>query len=183
MFARITLAALFATAAVASPAPAPTSTSPDLSNFTEIPKPVREGDFNLLETEKDCTDPDDTGDLWTVENMARKCNGEDTECTWKYQVNTYKEGTDPYECEYTIKSKDGVPASEVTTYDWDGYECDVFHITQEYYPEKNGNPGYTVLCANYPKDLRRIFAGYDDNEIANGETPVDKTYCVEQPQA
>ncbi|KAF4448290.1 small secreted [Fusarium albosuccineum] len=175
MFAHATLTLLLATTALAA--------SNDIPDFKSMPEPVATGNgWSEKLVKAQCTAENQTGELWTVKNLKRYCNPKDTECTWKYQIATKKTANNPYHCVYTIKSKNGVPASKVTTYDGDGIHCGVFHITQEYFlPQQQGAPPYTVICANHPSDNRRIFAGFDDTEYANGHTAKDKTYCVELP--
>lgn len=154
MFAKTALATIFATAAVAAPA------SLGFEMPETMPKPV------AFDKEKAAT-----GEQWTVQYLKRYCNPEDTECVWKYLVNTYKEGTDPYHCEYTVT---GSPASKTDITDDAPAECEVFKVTQGYDPQ-----GFTVIVPVHVPTGRHIYAGFADWEYANGHTAQDKTFPVE----
>ncbi|KAJ4252726.1 hypothetical protein NW762_010632 [Fusarium torreyae] len=111
------------------------------------------------------------GEQWTVQGLKRYCNKADTECVWKYSVNTYKKGTDPYYCEYTVR---GSPASKTDVTAQDGVTCKVFVIQQGY-----DASGFTTIVPLHPPTGRRIYASFEDWEYVNGHVAKDKTFNVE----
>ncbi|KAF4995323.1 hypothetical protein FDECE_12814 [Fusarium decemcellulare] len=152
-----TVLALFASTAAAIPA-ARAVESVEIPETKSLPVPLNKAKAAA-------------GEQWTVEGLKRYCNPADTRCIWKYHVNTYKKGTDPYYCEYTVY---GSPASKTDVTAADGIRCEVFVIQQGY-----DASGFTTIVPLHPSTGRRIYASFEDWEYANGHTAADKTFNVE----
>lgn len=144
-------------------AAAPASKVPGVPQANSVPVP-----FNKTKAEN--------GEQWTVESLSRTCNEDGTYGLWKYHVNTYKEGTDPYYCEYGVTDSSNSPASKTDITEEDTVSCaDIFYITQCYNDE-----GYTVIVPIHPDTGRRMYAGFDGYKYTNGHTAADKTFPVHE---
>lgn len=141
MLTKTVLATLFATAALASP------TS---RNANSKRREVKSLQADVPE--------------WTVEELVRTCNDEDTKCTWTFGINT-NDDSDVVDCEYVVE---GDPASETpgTT----PQSCGPFSITSGYDSGDAEGNGFTVLSVVNYKIGKLIYAGYNDRLLKNGET-------------
>lgn len=150
MLAKTILVSLFATAALAAPASSPRPKG--------MPTPV------ALNAETDLG-------KWTIEGLNRTCDKKDTECTWRFSIDTHKEGGTPYDCVYNVTGSDDTPASKSSG---PGADCEVFTIKTGY-----DKTGFTMLTPVHPPTERMIYAGYADEDLKNATTLPDLSWKVE----
>ncbi|KAI6778573.1 putative surface protein 1 protein [Emericellopsis cladophorae] len=106
---------------------------------------------------------------WTVLDMSRDCNKDDTKCTWTFSVDKNEDGFEPVDCEYIIE---GDPASE--TPGVTPQSCEPFTITSGY-----DSSGFTVLSIVDYDTGKIVWAGYNDDVLENGETVTpDRSWAV-----
>lgn len=150
MLTKTVLATLFATAALASPT-------------------ARAANAKRREVESLKADVPE----WTLEELVRTCNDDDTKCTWTFGINT-NDGADVVECKYVVE---GDPASE--TPGTVPQACDPFAITSGYDSGDAPGNGFTVLSVVNYEIGKLIYAGYNDRHLKNGEVvDPDRSWIV-----
>ncbi|KAL2869116.1 uncharacterized protein BJX67DRAFT_379592 [Aspergillus lucknowensis] len=107
---------------------------------------------------------------WTIENMKRVCNDDDTECTWTFGINTGSgNATD---CTYVVE---GRPASEANG---GPSECTPYTITSGWSDQFGPENGFTTLSVVNEETRQIIWPAYTDVQLDGGEvvTP-DQSYA------
>lgn len=99
---------------------------------------------------------------WTLESMKRVCGPQDLECRWSFHINTHLPETQPTHCEYMVK---GAPAS---TTNGAPSVCGGFNITSGFSDEFGAEKGFTVLSVTDFQKRLVVWAGYTDQQLADG---------------
>ncbi|RSM12645.1 hypothetical protein CEP52_002295 [Fusarium oligoseptatum] len=106
---------------------------------------------------------------WTIQNMQRTCDKNDTTCTWNFKINTGK-GT-PTPCKYVVK---GRPASQTNG---GPAKCGTFTITSGWSGQFGPGNGFTVLSV-ISSNKQIIWPGYTDKQVASGKVvKPDQSYA------
>ncbi|KAJ5774434.1 hypothetical protein N7457_009330 [Penicillium paradoxum] len=107
-------------------------------------------------------------DDWTIENMKRVCNHEDTSCTWTFGINR---GIGITSCTYVVKGAGASHASGGPK------KCGKFSISSGWSGQFDPENGFTVLSVVDDTTGKLIWPSYDDNELKDGNVVnPDKTY-------
>ena len=112
---------------------------------------------------------------WTIENMKRVCNAQDTSCVWSFGIQNNR-GAGAVPCSFTIQSG-AKPASQT---DGAGFKCGIFTVSEGYSDQfGKDNAFITLSVANFETRLI-TYPAYTAKELAGGNVvSPNKSY---QPQ-
>ena len=110
------------------------------------------------------------GNKWTLKNMHRDCNDNDTKCAWNFEIITGDRANSTTTCTLTV-------AQEKASRTNGAGECESYIMTSGY-----DHTGFTVLYISNIQNGRHIWAGYDDVALEGGKTvKPDRDWVVYQP--
>jgi hypothetical protein len=118
------------------------------------------------------------GETWTIENMKRICNEEDTSCTWNFAINTHAEGVEPTDAEYIVEASGGLPASRAIG---GTSEFGIFTVTSTWSDwQGDESLGWTTMSVIDKERGVLVYPAYTDEQLASGEVvEPDQSYIPE----
>ena len=140
---------LFATAALAAPAPVARDTAGSVSVAA--------------------------GWEWRLEGLKRTCDAADNLCTWTFNLNTFFGPVMP--CTFNTARRGNTPASQAPNDA--GTKCAAYTITSGWDGQFGPGNGFTVLSViDYP-NKQIAWPAYTDKELVNGKVvSPDKSFPV-----
>lgn len=107
---------------------------------------------------------------WTIENMKRVCNKDDTACKWTFGINTGEGDATP--CTYIVK---GDPASRANG---GPSQCGDFTITSGWSGQFGEENGFTTLSVVDEENRLIIYPAYTDKQLEDGKVvKPDQSYA------
>ena len=110
---------------------------------------------------------------WTIRDLKRVCNKDDTSCTWNFGIQVGTAATKS--CTYVVKGKTASEANGGPS------NCGDYTITSGWSGQFGAGKGFTTLSVVNNKSKLIVYPAYTDAELAGGKivTP-NKSYS---PQA
>ncbi|OQE47165.1 hypothetical protein PENCOP_c001G01141 [Penicillium coprophilum] len=97
---------------------------------------------------------------WTIREMKRVCNDENTSCTWTFGIDSGPEITD---CTYVVEADDASHANGGPS------KCEEYSISSGWSGQFDPTNGFTTLSVVNDELRQQIWAGYTDSQLVDGE--------------
>lgn len=113
-----------------------------------------------------------SGPEWTIEDMKRVCNSDDTLCTWTFGIDDGSDEVTP--CTYVVKAD-----SDASRADGGPSACGDFTITSGWSGQFGEDHGFTTLSVVNDETPRQIiWPAYTDKQLEGGEVvKPDQSYA------
>ncbi|KAJ5160422.1 uncharacterized protein N7482_007426 [Penicillium canariense] len=109
------------------------------------------------------------GPEWTIENMKRVCNGDNTSCTWTFGINP---GSGATACTYVVTANDASEANGGPS------TCGAYTITSGWSGQFGPGNGFTTLSVVNDQSRQIIWPAYTDKQLAGGNVvKPDQSYA------
>ncbi|KAJ5468492.1 hypothetical protein N7475_006244 [Penicillium sp. IBT 31633x] len=107
---------------------------------------------------------------WTIENMKRVCNEENTSCTWTFGINR---GIGITHCTYLVEANDASHSHGGPS------KCGKFSISSGWSGQFDPNNGFTTLTVAEDATGKLIWPAYTDEQLEGGKVvKPDQTYAA-----
>lgn len=100
-----------------------------------------------------------TSSDWTIQDMKRVCNGENTSCTWTFGINS---GSDTTDCTYIVEANDASHANGGPS------TCDTYTVSSGWSGQFDPTNGFTTLSVANDEAGQIIWPAYTDEQLAGG---------------
>ncbi|KAK4863386.1 hypothetical protein LT330_002164 [Penicillium expansum] len=109
-----------------------------------------------------------TSSDWTIRDMKRVCNDENTSCTWTFGIDS---GSDTTDCTYIVEANDASQA------DGGPSTCGTYTVTSSWSGQFGPTNGFTTLSVGNDESGQMIWPGYNDEQLEGGNVvKPDKSY-------
>ncbi|KAL4787175.1 hypothetical protein BJX76DRAFT_319093 [Aspergillus varians] len=105
--------------------------------------------------------------VWTIEDVQRICNSDDTECTWTFGIQA---GSSSTPCTYVVNGSkaDGGPT-----------QCGAYSITSSWNDDFGADNGFTTLAFINQETREIAWPSYNDKQLADGNVvKPDQSYTA-----
>ncbi|KAJ6137825.1 hypothetical protein N7471_004311 [Penicillium samsonianum] len=100
-----------------------------------------------------------TSSDWTIQDMKRVCNGENTSCTWTFGINS---GSDTTDCTYIVEANDASHANGGPS------TCDTYTVSSGWSGQFDPTNGFSTLSVANDEAGQIIWPAYTDEQLAGG---------------
>lgn len=97
---------------------------------------------------------------WTITNMVRNCNSDDTQCTWDFGIDANEATTN---CTLVVN---GSPASQTNG---GPATCGDYTVTSGWSGQFGPGNGFTTLAVVDQKTHQIAWPAYTDKQVENGQ--------------
>jgi hypothetical protein len=101
------------------------------------------------------------GPQWTIENMKRICNADDTKCTWTFGIEVGTDAATP--CTYVVKATNASQANGGPA------TCGAYTITSGWSGQFGDGNGFTTLSVVNGQTRQIVWPAYTDKQLAGGK--------------
>ncbi|KOS46908.1 hypothetical protein ACN38_g2187 [Penicillium nordicum] len=101
-----------------------------------------------------------TSSDWTIRDMQRVCNDENTSCTWSFGIDS---GSDTTGCTYIVEATDASRANGGPS------ACGAYTISSGWSGQFDPTNGFTTLSVANNEAGQIIWPAYNDEQLADGK--------------